>query len=308
MMHYRRLGRTNLRVSVVGVGTWQLGGEWGKQFTQNEVDRMFRRAGELGLNLIDTAECYGDHVSESLVGNAIHRERGKWVVATKFGHKFLGHLKRSEPRSAADVRQQLEDSLRALRTEYIDLYQYHSVRDQELANDELRAMLEQQVKAGKVRHLGNSIGSGSENLWQVEQSPAYHVEVIQVLYNRLQRGPEQRVLPACRRMDLGVLARVPLASGFLSGKYKPGATFGANDFRSSKDPAQVAETLKEVERIQREEVPPGVDLARWALAWCLRHEAVSAVIPGCKSVEQVEANAAAAELVSADHPLAWQGA
>src|SRR2546423_1607290 len=107
-MKYRRLGKTGLFVSVIGLGTWQLGGEWGKDFSQDEVDRMFDRARDLGLNLIDTAECYGDHTSEALIGNAIRRDRGKWVVATKFGHKFLGPLQRSEPRSPGDVSQQLE--------------------------------------------------------------------------------------------------------------------------------------------------------------------------------------------------------
>ena len=87
-MKYRRLGRTGLRVSVIGVGTWQLGGEWGRSFTQPEVDQLLGRARELGVNLVDTAECYGDHLAEALIGGAIHQQRGEWVVATKFGHRF----------------------------------------------------------------------------------------------------------------------------------------------------------------------------------------------------------------------------
>src|SRR5688572_24828667 len=130
-MKYRRLGKTNLRVSVVGVGTWQLGGEWGKDFAQDEVDAMFRRAAELGMNLIDTAECYGDHTSEAFVGNAIAGERQNWIIATKFGHKFHGPMNRTEPRGPTDIVRQLEDSLRALRTDYIDVYQYHSWGDED---------------------------------------------------------------------------------------------------------------------------------------------------------------------------------
>src|SRR5207244_7166092 len=95
-MKYRILGKTGLRVSVIGIGTWQLGGEWGKNFSQDEVDRMFRRASELGMNLIDTAECYGDHLSESLIGKAIERNRGDWIVATKFGHHYDGMMQRTE--------------------------------------------------------------------------------------------------------------------------------------------------------------------------------------------------------------------
>jgi aryl-alcohol dehydrogenase-like predicted oxidoreductase len=295
-MKYRTLGATGLRVSVVGVGTWQFGGEWGKDFTQEEVTAMFRRAEDLGINLLDTAECYGDHLSEALVGGAIAGRRDKWIVATKFGHKFHGHMNRSEPRSPADVQKQLEDSLRALRTDYVDIYQYHSWGDQQFDDQGVLEVLRQAVAAGKVRHLGNSIGS-NDNLYQTQKSGEYGVEVIQLVYNRLDRRPEQRVLPECSKQNLGVLARVPLASGFLSGKYRPGSRFEQGDVRHGQDPTKLDDRLREVERIAKDEVPPGVDMAQWALAWCLRNPAITCVIPGCKSVEQVESNAAAAELV-----------
>lgn len=294
-MKYRKLGSTNLRVSVIGVGTWQLGGEWGKNFTQDEVDRMLRRAKELGINLIDTAECYGDHLSESLIGNAIRSDRKDWIVATKFGHKFHGHLNRTDERTAADAVKQLEESLRALKTDYVDILQYHSIRNEEFDNAELQQTLIRLKQQGKVRHIGNSI-SPNDNSHQVEASHQAQVEVIQVVYNRLDRKPEERVLPSCQRQNFGVLARVPLASGYLSGKYKPGAKFTQNDFRASQKPEVVEAKLREVERIAESEVPKGVPMATWALAWCLQHQAVTSVIPGCKSVEQIEQNAAAAGL------------
>src|SRR5687768_11392752 len=148
-MRYRTLGSTGMSVSVVGVGTWQFGGEWGKQFVQPEVDAMLGRARDLGINLLDTAECYGpDHLSESLVGRAIEKEREKWIVATKFGHRFTGFLKRSDERDVEHVREQLEGSLRALRTDYIDLYQYHSVRDEEFDNPALWEFLREQKRLG----------------------------------------------------------------------------------------------------------------------------------------------------------------
>jgi len=128
-MRYRRLGRTGLDVSVIGVGTWQLGGEWGKEFTQREADTILGRARELGMNLVDTAECYGDHVSEELVGPAIARHRDDWVLATKFGHRYLGDGERRDEWSAAEVLAQLERSLRALGTDHIDVYQFHSGSD-----------------------------------------------------------------------------------------------------------------------------------------------------------------------------------
>src|SRR5215211_2190121 len=140
-MKYRRLGKTNLRVSVIGIGTWQFGGEWGKDFSQAEVDAMFDLCRRVGINLIDTAECYGDHLSEQLIGGAIQRDREKWIVATKFGHKFHGHMKRTDERSPKDAVEQLEASLKALRTDHVDLLQYHSLADHEFENAELQQTL-----------------------------------------------------------------------------------------------------------------------------------------------------------------------
>ena len=305
-MKYRRLGKTNLEVSVVGVGTWQFGGEWGKTFSQAEVDRLLGRARELGINLIDTAECYGDHLSERLVGAAIKGAREEWIVATKFGHKFHDNFERTDRWSANEVLAQLEASLEALQTDYIDLYQFHSGSDEVFSNDELWAMLNEQVQSGRVRHLGISIGS-NDNLHQTANASEVGASVIQVVYNRLDRTPEARVLPACEEQDLGVLARVPLASGFLSGKYKPGDTFTEeDDVRSRQERDEVQSKLAEVARIREDEVPKGTDMAPWALAWCLQHQAVTCVIPGCKNVEQVESNASAADLnlVRDDHPQA----
>jgi len=289
------------------MGTWQFGGEWGKDFAQAEVNEMFDAARQCGINFIDTAECYGDHSSEAFIGNAIERDRANWIVATKFGHKFHGYMNRTDERTANDAQVQVEASLKALKTDYIDLLQYHSVRFEEFDNDELSAVLEKFVKSGKVRHLGNSISAKTAgNLNQVAASTHRHVEAIQLIYNRLDRIPEEQIFALCQSQELGVLARVPLASGYLSGKYKPGASFSQNDIRSGHDRASTDEKLKLVEKIQREEVPAGVEMAQWALAWCLQHAAVTAVIPGCKDVAQVRSNAAAANLqmVAADHPQA----
>jgi aryl-alcohol dehydrogenase-like predicted oxidoreductase len=123
-----------------------------------------------------------------------------------------------------------------------------------------------------------------------------------VVYNRLERQVEREILPLCRRLELGVLARVPLASGLLSGKYAAGHAFPQDDVRSHNPPEAMAEALAEVHRLEAEELPAGVPLASWALAWCLRHPVVTAVIPGCKDSRQMTANAAAAELVEPGHP------
>ncbi len=310
-MKYRRLGKTNLTVSVVGVGTWQYGGEWGQPFDQPAVDAIFDAARGRGVNLIDTAECYGDHTSEAFVGNAINRDRDRWVVATKFGHVFHGPFNRTDERSARDVVPQVEKSLRALRTDHIDLLQYHSVRDEEFFDTAVRDELQKLVRSGKVRFVGNSIGNAGpgetgRNV-QAERSAEFHADVLQVIYNRIDRKPEEgspSLFDLAIRQDLGILARVPLASGFLSGKYKPGDAFTVGDVRQRQDAKVIAEKLEQVQQIRRTEVPPGTDMATWALAWCLQHPAVTAVIPGCKSAAQLEKNADAANLdmVRSDHP------
>ncbi|WP_172256806.1 aldo/keto reductase [Saccharibacillus deserti] len=293
-MKYRRLGSTELNVSVVGVGTWQFGGDWGQDYAQKDVDAILNRAQELGINLIDTAECYGPHhLSESLIGDYLSRGRREdWIVASKFGHQWHDHW--TNAWDTDQIRTQLEESLKSLRTDYIDLYQFHSGSDDVFDNDELWTMLDKQVQAGKIRNLGISIGS-NDNLYQTDKAAQVNAKAIQVVYNRIDRVPEERVFPSCERQDLGVLARVPLASGFLSGKYKPGAVFEDN-VRKGRERAEVDEKLKLVEEIRRSEVPEGVGMAEWALAWCLKNPAVSCVIPGCKSVEQVESNARAAQI------------
>jgi aryl-alcohol dehydrogenase-like predicted oxidoreductase len=305
-MKYRRLGSTGLPVSVVGIGTWQFGGEWGRDYDVPEVRDILDRARELGVNLLDTAECYGDHVSERLIGEAIEGRRTEWCIATKFGHRYLGDFQRDQLWSAGEVIRQLDASLEALRTDYVDLYQFHSGSRDAFDDPELWPALAEQVKAGRIRHLGVSIGK-NDDVHQTSHARDVGAEAIQVVYNRLDRTPEGDVFPICQNHDLGVLARVPLASGYLSGKYRPDATFDdVNDVRSRHERAGVQRKLEEAERIRHEEVPEGVDMATWALAWCLQHPAVTCVIPGCKSVEQVEANAMAADLdlVRDDHPQA----
>ena len=296
-MIYKRLGQTGLKVSRVGIGAWQFGGEWGHDYSQSEVDAILGEAKEQGINLIDTAECYGDHLSERFVGQGISGDRDSWIVATKFGHKFLELFERDQCWTTAEVEKQLEDSLQALRIECIDLYQFHSGSNEAFDNQELWTMLDKQKEAGKLRHLGISISMGDDTaLYQTEKATEVGAGSIQLIYNRLSRGPEDKVLPACAKDDLGVLTRVPLASGLLSGKYRPGQSFTESDVRSRREQESLNASLEEVARIKSEEVPSDVPMAQWALAWVLKHPAVTCVIPGCKHPEQVRQNAAAADL------------
>ena len=296
-MIYRSLGETNLRVSVIGVGTWQFGGEWGVDFAQAQVDAILDTAAECGINFIDTAECYGDHLSEKFIGDYLsRRDRSRWLVASKFGHHFNSFLNRDDDFSIAGVQKQLDASLRALRVEVIDLYQFHSGSDAFFQNQELWDFLHEQKRAGKIRHLGASILQKGSEL-QARTAAAFGVETLQVYYNRLDRRAEEIYFPHAEKHRLGLLARVPLASGLLSGKYKSGTTFTGNDVRAKFDPEKLKRDLAEVERLQKEEVPAGVPMAKWAMAWCLQNPLVATLIPGCKNPEQVRANAGAVALL-----------
>ncbi|MBP1769456.1 MAG: aldo/keto reductase [Candidatus Aminicenantes bacterium] len=301
-MKYRTLGRTGLKVSVIGLGTWQLGGEWGKTFGQSEVDAILDKAAESGINLIDTAECYGDHLAERLVGDYLSRhDRDRWIVATKFGHAFNGFMDRTDRFGAEEVKAQLIASLRALRTDRIDIYQFHSGSDEAFLDDGLRQALDDARRSGMVRNLGVSIrGAGSE--LQVREAFGRGYGVLQVVYNRLDLRAESEVFPHARRYGLGVLARVPLASGLLTGKYEPLDKFGPDDYRSKLGPAEIARRVRAADKLADDELPPGVSRTRWALAWCLRDPVVTAVIPGAKSPMQVVENASAADLFSVKTP------
>jgi aryl-alcohol dehydrogenase-like predicted oxidoreductase len=297
-MKYRTLGRTGLKVSVVGVGTWQLGGEWGKAFAQSEVDAILDAAAEAGINLIDTAECYGDHLAERLIGDYLSRhDRERWIIATKFGHSFNGFMDRTDRFGPHEVKNQLIASLRALRTDRIDIYQFHSGPDDAFLDDGLRAVLDEARRSGMVRNLGASIrGAGSDV--QTREAFGRGYGVLQVIYNRLDLRAESEIFPTARRHGLGILARVPLASGLLSGRHEAGDKFGPDDFRSTLGPAEIARRVREGEKLADDELPLGVSRVRWALAWCLRDPVVAAVIPGAKSPEQVVENASAADLLS----------
>ena len=287
-----------MRVSVIGLGTWQFGGEWGIDFSQAGTDAILDAAAECGLNLIDTAECYGDHLAERLIGDYLaRRDRSRWIVATKFGHHFQSFMNRTDDFSAADMRRQLEASLQALRVEAVDLYQFHSGSDAWFQNGELWAALAGLKQAGKIRHLGVSILQKGSEL-QAREAAKFGVETLQVFYNRFDRRPEQMYFPHAERDHLGLIARVPLASGLLTGKYKPGTTFPPNDVRATFNADKLQRDLAEAEHLQKTEVPAGVPMANWAMAWCLQDTLVSSVICGCKNPEQVKANAAAAELVA----------
>jgi len=298
-MKYRKLGKTGLETSVIGLGTDQFYGEWGQNFSQSSVNKIVEKAHELGINFIDTAECYGDHLSESFIGNAI-KKREDWIIATKFGHKYHGFQKqRTTHFTVKGIEKQLENSLKALKTDYVDFYQFHSPTNEEFFNEEVWNFLEQKITEGKIRHIGIALIASvvnDDDMFQLNHADTAKVDMFQIVYNRINKKAEEKVLPFCQQHNFGILARIPLARGHLSGKYDPKTIFPSNDRRSFEDKEQTIKQLEFVQKLKQTEVPLNVNMAQWALSWCLRNPVISAVIPGMKNLEQVEINAKAADL------------
>jgi len=299
-MKYRKLINTNLELSVIGMGTHQFAGGWGKSFLKSDVQKLLDEANNLGINLLDTAPNYGDHLSEELIGNALLGKRDKWIIATKFGQKVNSNGKNIHDFSADNILNQLNRSLKSLKTDYIDIYQFHSGTNNDFNNVEIWDMLHRQVEMGKIKHLGISMVDAyvkKNDLHQMKTMQNFKANILQVVYNRLNTQPENEIIPYCLKNKIGLIARVPLAKGFLSGKYKTNHSFPSNDIRSSYSAESNYKMLIDVERIKNEELPKNIDMAQWSIAWCLKNNVVSAVIPGAKNIEQLRSNAQASSLV-----------
>ncbi len=217
------------------------------------------------------------------------------LFATKFGHN-PGNDLGDENYGAAQVKIQLEDSLRALRTDYIDLYQLHSAPDENFDNDDLWTMLNKQVEAGKIRFLGNSLGRPKMQQ-QISRSRELGISVLQTAYNAITRRAAKFVFPVASEMDLGIIARAPLAMGLLSGKYQREHVF--DDVRALFLPKNNLNERLDAAHEALKAKPPGMDAATWAIAWCLQNPQVGTVIPGIKSLAQLELNALAGMVITA---------
>jgi aryl-alcohol dehydrogenase-like predicted oxidoreductase len=305
-MHYRTLGNTGLRVSAVGMGCWAIGGPWraGEQeLGWGEVDdaislRTLHAALDVGINFFDTADFYGLGHSEELVGRAFAGRRDRVVIATKFGNRITPDGKWIKDFSPGWVSEAIEGSLRRLRTDYVDVYQLHSPAPGFVYNDEIVDALTRLCKAGKVRFFGVSltVRGGPEQGLQILES-GRRCDVFQVVHNILEREAECALFPAALRAGIGIIARVPLASGFLTGKFTPDTVFPPNDHRrESYPPERIRATVEKVERLRPIAAGKGMSLAQMALRYCISQQAVSVVIPGAKTPEQVRDNARAGDM------------
>ncbi|HWT22025.1 MAG TPA: aldo/keto reductase [Solirubrobacteraceae bacterium] len=296
-MHRRRLGRTGLEVSEVGYGAWGIGGSGWLGAEDDESMRALDRALDGGINLIDTALGYGDGHSEELVGQVV-RARGETIhVATKIPPKNglwpARKGTRAEEAFPADhVRACTEQSLRNLGLDTIDVQQFHVWDDDWVEQGDWREAIDDLKRAGKIRFFGISINDHEpHNGVALVRSGA--VDSVQVIYNVFDQSPEDELFPACREHDVGVLARVPLDEGGLTGRITPDTTFPEGDFRAR---YFRGDRKREVhERAQAIAADLGIeldDLAEVALRFILSAEEVSSVIPGMRSVRNVDRNCA----------------
>jgi len=295
-MKYRKLINTDIELSVIGIGTHQFAGGWGKSFLKSDVKNLLDEAKNLGINFLDTAPNYGNHFSEKLIGYGLRSNRDQWIIATKFGQKLDGNGNNIHDFTAKNILLQLEKSLKSLKTDYIDIYQFHSGSNDDFINDDIWEMLNKEVEKGKIRYLGLSIVDSyvkENNLFQIEKMKEMNTNIVQVVYNRLNMQPEDSLIPYCIKNNINIIARVPLAKGFLSGKYAVNNIFDPNDVRASYSQESNNKMLMEVEKIKNNEVPDGINMAQWSIAWCLKNSAVKAVIPGTKNIGQLKSNAKA---------------
>lgn len=301
-MHYRKLGKTDITVSEIGFGAWAIGGAaeasgtplgWGRT-SDDESLAAIRRARELGVTFFDTADSYGFGRSESLLGIVLPRVRHSVVIATKVGVVRDGENRLRKDFSLAHISHAIDGSLKRLRTDYIDLYQLHNPTLDDLRRDDLHEAMSRLQEAGKIRYWGVSVSTPEEGLEIVRNGWGY---ALQVLYNVLNQAPAEELFPLAKEKGYGIIARVPLASGLLSGKFRPDTVFAKDDVRQNfLTPKRLEEVIPRIDEAKSIIGGTARSLAEGALRFILANDAVSTAIPGAKNVRQVEMNASADEV------------
>ena len=300
-MNYRKLGRTAFKISEISLGTWQVGGKWGDTFSHENADKILNAAVDHGINFIDTADVYGEGESEKAVGRLIRSRSEQIYVATKCGRRLQPHTNKAYTPQA--LRKFVEDSLRNMDLDTIDLIQLHCPPAEVYYRPEIFAEFDKMITEGKIRKLGVSVEKVEEALKAIEYQ---NVDTVQIIFNMFRQRPEELFFDQAARKNIGIIVRVPLASGLLSGKFNRSTTFSSGDHRNfNRDGAAFdkGETfagidynkgLEAVEELKGKF--PGTDLALLALRWILMFKEVSCIIPGASRVEQVLSNIKAAEM------------
>ncbi|HUB35010.1 MAG TPA: aldo/keto reductase [Bryobacteraceae bacterium] len=295
-MKYRTLGRTGFRVSEIGYGAWGIGGSQWLGGTDDESLKALHRAIELGVNFIDTALAYGDGHSEKLVGQVVRETRQRIYVATKVPPKNLLWPARpgipiSEVFPYDYILRCAHESLSNLKMDTVDLLQLHVWNPEWIHTDDWRRALDDLKRSGKARAVGISINDHQPDT-ALEIIRTGHIDTVQVIYNIFDQSPEPNLFPLCRQENIGVLARVPLDEGALTGNITPDTTFPPGDFRNEYFAGDRKRQVAEHVAALRRDLPPNGSLPDIALRFVLSNPAVSTVIPGMRSVRHAESNAA----------------
>ena len=302
-LKYRPLGRTGWDVSDISFGAWAIGGFWGNVSDEESLAALNRAIDE-GVNFIDTADVYGDGRSERLIAQLKKQRKEEIIVATKAGRKLPKQTVAGYSRE--NLTRWIDDSLRNLQFEALDLLQLHCPSTDLYDHAEVFGVLDDFVKAGKIRFYGVSVEKIEEALKAIEYP---NVQSVQIIFNCFRQRPAEEFFPRAKEKKVGILARVPLASGMLTGKLRPDSKFAKDDHRNFNRHGElfdVGETfsgvdyetgLKATEEI-RALLPSGVSMSQLALRWILMFDAVTCAIPGGKTPAQVSDNCRASELDS----------
>ena len=298
---FRELGRTGWKISGVSFGSWAIGGSWGK-VNDDESLRALHRAVDLGVNFFDTADVYGDGHSEQLLARLKRERKEEIIIATKAGRRLDPHV--ASGYTADNIRGFVERSLKNLNTDSIDLLQLHCPPTDVYYHPEVFAGLDKLVEEGKLRYYGVSVERVEEALKAIEYP---NVQSVQIIFNIFRQRPADLFFGEAVRRKVGILARVPLSSGMLSGKLSMTSQFAPDDHRQFNRHGEAfdrgetfsgvdyATGLRVVEEL-RALIPAGVTMSQFALRWILMFDAVTCAIPGAKSPAQVEENVAAGSL------------
>lgn len=295
-MNYRKLGKTNFNISEISLGTWQVGGKWGSGFDDKTADELLNTAIDNGVNFIDTADVYENGLSETAVGRVVRSRSERIFVATKCGRQINPHV--NEGYSPKVLQKFVEDSLKRTGLETLDLIQLHCPPTEVYYRPEIFELFDRLKEQGKILNLGVSVEKVEEALKAIEYS---NVTTVQIIFNLFRQRPSQLFFSEAKKKDIGIIARVPLASGLLTGKFDSKTTFDAQDHRNfnrNGDAFDKGETfsgidydlgLKAVEELKAL-FPETTNLAPIALQWILSFKEISCIIPGASKESHVLSN------------------
>lgn len=303
-MKYRKLGRSGIKVSEIGFGAWTIGLDWwGKKIDDDEAIRMLKRAYDLGINFYETADMYGNGKSEKIVSQAFKDMRDEVVYSTKWGYDMydaiqIGHNELPQKHNPEFLKYALQQSLNRLQTEYIDVYSLHNPKMDAIKNDSLFISLDKLVQSTKIKShgvaLGPAIGWKDEGLVAIEER---NITCLQTVYNVLEQDPGRAFLNAVRKNnnDVGIMVRVPDASGVLTGKVNEKTAFDKNDHRSNRKKEWILEAMQKVEKMKPIANARGWSISQLAIKFILSQKEISIVLPTVIDVGEIESFAEMAD-------------